>query len=842
MDPHRNQLEVVLKPETKLQGDVQQLLVVKEEVPLGQQEWSSRMDQEKPEPPPHIKEEHEELWISQEREQLQGLEEADITKFPFTPENILVKNEDDEEKPQFSQLHQKQTEQIETEADGENCGGPELAMNSDPGTHLEPDTDDKAGDSSEPETDDSADWKETRELQSGLNSPKNESRCNAGKKTLSCSECGKRFATKTHLKIHMRSHTGEKPFSCSDCGKRFCIIGHLKAHTRLHTGEKPFQCSECEKTFVTKSHLKRHMRIHTGEKPFSCSVCGKTFSGSGNLKTHMITHTGEKPFSCSFCVKSFTQSGSLKEHMNIHAGVKPFSCSVCGKAFRGRGNLKKHKRVHTGEKLFSCSFCLKKFAWPEQVKRHKCVGRQSSLLCQIQAEQMKTTVDGEDRGGSEPARNSDPEKHLQSDNEDNAGDSSEPVTEKDWKDPASNPFRCSVCSKTFKHRGNLNKHTRTHTGEKPFSCSLCGKLFSQKAGLDYHLKTHTGEKPFSCSVCSKMFRNKGALTYHMVKHTGVKPFSCGVCGRRFFWHFQIKKHKCLGEFLQRRRKAFNGKNCERPKAAITPVANKTTEQSSEDDDMDDIGFWKETRQHQSGFTYQRSKKVPARGGCNTGSSGDKVKTEARTDESVDFCKLTGQPKSCLQHLKTEQVSVSDREYRERFDDSWTPLTRKNSPTDEHPFRCSYCGKGFATGGCLTIHTSVHSKENSLGCIVCEKSFTFKSQLLSHQCAGEISQLHTANKPTSSSQVQVPTRLHTALIHSSPTGEEHFTERESLRQDIVAHTGMGVKQEEPPHIKEEQEELRVSQEGGLQEADSARFPFTPVPVKSEHEDFAANVDQ
>ncbi|XP_037651057.1 glutamic acid-rich protein-like isoform X8 [Sebastes umbrosus] len=142
-------------------ADVQQLLVVKEEVPTEQQEWSSSLDQEDPEPP-HIKEEPEDLWTSQEGEQLQRLEEADIT-FPFT--TVHVKSEeDDEDKAQSSRLYERQTEEnreaehLKTEADEED---------SDPDSHLQPATHDETSPSSESETDDSRDWEETKEPQSG---------------------------------------------------------------------------------------------------------------------------------------------------------------------------------------------------------------------------------------------------------------------------------------------------------------------------------------------------------------------------------------------------------------------------------------------------------------------------------------------------------------------------------------------------------------------------------------------------------------------------------------------------------------------------------------------------
>ncbi|KAM6949807.1 uncharacterized protein PEZ65_019361 [Lycodopsis pacificus] len=307
----------------KQSAHVQQLLVV-EEVPPEQQEWSSILDQEDPEPPhlkeqedpepPHVKEEQEDLCISQEGEQLQGLEEADV-KYSFTP----VKSEDDEEEAQSSQLYQRQTEQMETE---EDCGGPEPDRNLYPDRYPEPDTDDKTGDFSD--TDDSADWKETREPQSGLNSLKllvSDSRCSAG----------------------------EKPFRCSECEKTFGQSRYLTRHMKIHTGEKQYSCSVCTKDFYSRSNLKTHMNIHTGEKPYSCSVCKKSFNQCSNLKTHMKIHTGERPYSCSVCKKSFGLKLACQDHKRTHTGERPFSCSVCDKTFMRKANLKVHVKTHTGK-------------------------------------------------------------------------------------------------------------------------------------------------------------------------------------------------------------------------------------------------------------------------------------------------------------------------------------------------------------------------------------------------------------------------------------------------------------------------------------------------------------
>ncbi|XP_061746780.1 uncharacterized protein LOC133545324 isoform X3 [Nerophis ophidion] len=67
------------------------------------QEERPLQQQEDPQPP-HIKEEKEDLWVTQEEEFFPGQEEADLSKFPLTV--VSVKTEEHEDKPpESSQLH-----------------------------------------------------------------------------------------------------------------------------------------------------------------------------------------------------------------------------------------------------------------------------------------------------------------------------------------------------------------------------------------------------------------------------------------------------------------------------------------------------------------------------------------------------------------------------------------------------------------------------------------------------------------------------------------------------------------------------------------------------------------
>ncbi|KAG2466149.1 gastrula zinc finger protein XlCGF57.1-like [Polypterus senegalus] len=102
---------------------------------------------------------------------------------------------------------------------------------------------------------------------------------------------------------------------------------------------------------------------------------------------------------------------------------------------------------------------------------------------------------------------------------------------------------CLECGKQFKHKNDLNKHLKFHTGERPYCCSECGKSFSRRSNLQRHRLIHTGDKPHCCPECGKSFSCRSELQWHKTIHTGEKPYCCSECGKSFSCISNLQNHR-----------------------------------------------------------------------------------------------------------------------------------------------------------------------------------------------------------------------------------------------------------------------------------------------------------
>ncbi|KAI8128332.1 Zinc finger protein 845 [Lucilia cuprina] len=480
------------------------------------------------------------------------------------------------------------------------------------------------------------------------------------KKQHTCDLCKEIFKRRTLLLKHQKERHNNMilPFKCKDCNEQYVSLDLLQQHLkRICWNEHrriAQQCGQCKERFIWPNNLQKHKEIqrHMTKSDVQlhyCLLCPKTFFSVEDVKLHLNRHRLTE--SDLKTVESIVNSTWWPN------GKKAIKCKICDQDFETMANLREHFSPNNSQNSCANEHSLENYSITNQ------------------------------KGF---------ELHLELDSETEA----EVEQEAQGDETILYPYKCSMCSKSFKRKYQIAQHQRSiHNYELlQLKCERC--IF----------KT-VSEKVLDCHKATQCFNAE-------------KQYKCEHCNFKFMWQENLDSHIAIFHSPKDSIKATN---------EFVPIHNNDLESVSQKDNSN-ADSKHSTAKKESDYLCTIC------GATYVNSTGLKVHIMRHNGEKpfkCDLCKKAFPRKADLQdHQRTH---TGERRFKCNYCEKqfWRNSKLKEHErvhTGERPFQCTLCPKAFIRSEYLKLHLRGHTGEKPFACDICNKRFVSLGYLNSHRTA------------------------------------------------------------------------------------------------------------
>ncbi|KAG4293711.1 hypothetical protein FPRO06_00296 [Fusarium proliferatum] len=253
--------------------------------------------------------------------------------------------------------------------------------------------------------------------------------------------------------------------------------------------------------------------------------------------------------------------------------AKPVNCHICNKSFPHKGSLRRHRQSkHPVQKVeadtsetgqdgeaaitFDCAICKQSFTRQSSLTQHQR-SKHGPPKPEAPATSVTQAQAAEPRAEGSAANEASTSAKQEDANQGDKGQESKTT--------------CSICNRSFSHRGALYQHKRTKhrtiktdvetpakeedkapdDEEKTIKCDVCDKLFTSRNSLRRHLKSkHASDKKGKGPAKSSEQGGKAAGSSKPVHTTlkerhiaGSQRFKCPCCNENFSSEDTLMKHQ-----------------------------------------------------------------------------------------------------------------------------------------------------------------------------------------------------------------------------------------------------------------------------------------------------------